>query len=63
MLVLSREKDQSIIINGQIVVTVLDVRGDKVRIGIEAPCEISVHREEVFARILQEGGNHHDRRN
>ena len=54
MLVLSRQRDQSIIIGDNIVVTVVDVRGDKVRLGIEAPKEISVHRREVYEAIQRE---------
>jgi carbon storage regulator len=51
MLVLSRKKNESIIINDEIVVTVVDVRGDKVRLGIEAPKEVPVHRREVYDAI------------
>lgn len=47
MLVLSRSIDQSIVIGGNIVITVVDIRGGNVRIGIEAPREVSVHRKEV----------------
>jgi carbon storage regulator len=54
MLVLSRQRDESIIIGDNIVVTVVDVRGDKVRLGIEAPREISVHRREVYEAIQRE---------
>ena len=54
MLVLSRKRNESVIINDNIVVTVIDVRGDKVRIGIEAPREVSVHRQEVLDAILRE---------
>jgi len=52
MLVLSRKRNESVIINNNIVVTVIDVRGDKVRIGIEAPRDVSVHRQEVLEAIL-----------
>ncbi len=48
MLVLSRKRNESIVIGDNIVVTVVDIRGDKVRLGIEAPSEIPVHRREVF---------------
>ena len=48
MLVLSRKKNESIVINDQIVITVVEVRGDKVRLGIEAPKDVSIHRQEVF---------------
>jgi carbon storage regulator len=51
MLVLSRKPNESIFISDSIVVTVLRIRGDTVRLGIEAPREISVHRQEVHARI------------
>jgi carbon storage regulator len=56
MLVLTRRANQSIIIgrNGEIRITVLEVRGDQVRIGITAPREVTVHREEVFAEIQRE---------
>lgn len=51
MLVLSRKKDESIVINNDITVTVVEIRGDKVRLGIVAPKEVPVHRQEVFERI------------
>ncbi len=51
MLVLSRKLDQSIVINYDIVVTVLGIKGDTVRLGINAPGEIPVHRQEVYERI------------
>ncbi len=54
MLVLSRQRDESIIIGDNIVVTVVDVRGDKVRLGIEAPREVSVHRREIYEAIQRE---------
>ncbi|MEX1224636.1 MAG: carbon storage regulator CsrA [Pirellulales bacterium] len=54
MLVLSRQRDESIIIGNNIVVTIVDVRGDKVRLGIDAPAEIPVHRREVYEAILRE---------
>ncbi|HUT11156.1 MAG TPA: carbon storage regulator CsrA [Thermoguttaceae bacterium] len=54
MLVLSRQRDESIIIGDHIVVTVVDIRGDKVRLGIDAPQEIPVHRREVYEAIQQE---------
>lgn len=54
MLVLTRKKDQSIIINEDIEITVLDVQGDQVRIGINAPRDISIHRKEVFMQISDE---------
>ncbi len=54
MLVLSRQRDESIIIGDNIVITIVDVRGDKVRLGIQAPKEISVHRREVYEAIQRE---------
>jgi carbon storage regulator len=54
MLVLSRQRDESIIINDNIVVTIVDIRGDKVRLGIEAPSEVPVHRREVYEAIQRE---------
>lgn len=51
MLVLTRHVHQSIVIGHDVVVTVLEVRGDQVRLGITAPKEIQVHREEVFAAL------------
>jgi carbon storage regulator len=54
MLVLSRQRDESIIIGDNIIVTIVDIRGDKVRLGIEAPTEISVHRQEVYEAIQRE---------
>jgi len=57
MLVLSRKKDQSIIINDQIRVIVVEIRGDKVRLGIEAPKDVSVHRREVYDAIQRQAEN------
>jgi carbon storage regulator len=53
VLVLTRHANQSIMIGHDIVVTVLEVRGDQVRIGIRAPRHVDVHREEVFAALQQ----------
>lgn len=53
MLVLTRRANQSIMIGHDIVVTVLEVRGDQVRLGIRAPRSVDVHREEVFASLQQ----------
>lgn len=56
MLVLGRLKDERIVIaDGLITITVVEIRGEKVRLGIEAPADISVHREEVFEAIKREG--------
>ena len=54
MLVLSRKKNESIVINNDITVVVVEIRGDKVRLGINAPSEIPVHRKEVYEAIKRE---------
>lgn len=54
MLVLSRHRDESIIIGDDIIITVVDIRNDKVRLGIAAPIETSVHRQEVYEAIRRE---------
>jgi carbon storage regulator len=54
MLVLSRQKDQTIMIGDTIEITVVDIRGDKVRLGINAPNKIPVHRKEVYDAIQRE---------
>ncbi len=51
MLVLSRKKNESIVINNDIVITIVEIRGDKVRLGIVAPKDVPVHREEVYQAI------------
>ena len=51
MLVLSRKKSESIVINNDITIVVVEIRGDKVRLGVEAPKEIPVHRREVYDAI------------
>ncbi|HCC59600.1 MAG: carbon storage regulator [Candidatus Staskawiczbacteria bacterium RIFOXYC1_FULL_37_43] len=51
MLVLSRKKNESIVINDDITIVVIEIRGDKVRLGVEAPKEMPVHRREVFDAI------------
>lgn len=53
MLVLSRKKDECIVINNDITIVVVEIRGDKVRLGIEAPKEVPVHRREVFEAIAR----------
>jgi carbon storage regulator len=63
MLVLSRKRDEQIVIGDEganatypkVVITIVDIRGDKVRIGVEAPKEITVHRQEVYDAIKREG--------
>jgi len=57
MLVLSRKKDETIMIGDNIEITIVDVRGDKVRVGINAPKEIPVHRKEVYEAIKKEKGS------
>ncbi len=54
MLVLSRHRDESIMIGDDIVITVVDIRGDKVRLGIQAPTNVPVHREEIYEAIKKE---------
>ena len=54
MLVLSRKRDERIVINDNIVITIVEIRGDKVRLGIEAPVEMSVHRQEVYDALQRE---------
>jgi carbon storage regulator len=58
MLVLSRKKSESIVINDDVVITVIEVRGDKVRLGIQAPRDVPVHRMEVIEAIIREQGAH-----
>lgn len=60
MLVLSRQRDESIFIGDNIKITVVDIRGDKVRLGIEAPTEIPVHRQEVYEAIQREHARDRD---
>lgn len=55
MLVLSRKKNESIIVNNDIVITIIEIRGDKVRLGVEAPKEVPVHRREVYDAIMRNG--------
>jgi len=54
MLVLSRQKNESIMIDDDVEITIVDVRGDKVRLGINAPKNIAVHRREVYEAIQRE---------
>ena len=54
MLVLSRHRDESIMIGDNVMITIVDIRGDKVRLGIDAPQEVPVHRQEVYEAIKRE---------
>ena len=54
MLVLSRQENESIVIDGEIVVTILEIRGNQIRLGIEAPQEVAVWREELVASAERE---------
>jgi carbon storage regulator len=51
MIVISRQRDESLVIDGHIIVTVVEIRGDKVRLGIQHPPDVSVHRQEVYEAI------------
>lgn len=55
MLVLSRCKGEQIVINNDVTIVVVEIRGDKVRLGIEAPKEVPVHRKEVYDAIQRSG--------
>ena len=63
MLVLSPHRDESIMIGDNIIITVVDVRGDKVRLGIDAPTDIPVHRQEVYDAIQRERAKDRDEKN
>jgi len=54
MLVLSRKKGQSIMIGHDIEITIIDVQGEQIRLGINAPRDVTIHRKEVFEEIIQE---------
>lgn len=57
MLVLSRQRDETIMIGDEVEITIVDIRGDKVRLGITAPREIQVHRKEVYEAIRSENAD------
>jgi carbon storage regulator len=57
MLVLSRKRDERIVIGDNIVITVVEVRGDKVRLGIDAPTEVPVHRQEVLDAMRRDAAD------
>ncbi|WP_298861929.1 carbon storage regulator CsrA [uncultured Gimesia sp.] len=58
MLVLSRKKDEKIIIGDSITLMVIEIKNDKVRLGIEAPKDVTVHREEVYDAIKEQNAQH-----
>jgi len=60
MLVLSRKKNESIIIDDRIKITVIEIRGDKIRLGIEAPRDVPIHRSEVYEAIMRANNNELD---
>ena len=60
MLVLSRKKNESIVINNDITIVVVEIRGDKVRLGVEAPKEVPVHRREVYDAIKRNSAMQND---
>ena len=53
MLILSRHRDERIVIGDEITITIVDIRGDKVRIGIKAPDDVAVHRQEVYDALVR----------
>jgi carbon storage regulator len=60
MLVLSRKKGESIVVRDDIVVTVIELRGGRVRLGVEAPDEVTVHRKELYDKIVREKAHRPD---
>ena len=60
MLILTRRISESVIIGDDIKITVLGVKGNQVRLGIDAPRDVSVHREEIYMRIQEENGNNNE---
>ena len=59
MLVLSRQRDESIVIGNDIIITIVDIRGEKVRLGITAPAHVPVHRKEIYEAIKREAESGH----
>ncbi|MCY4157920.1 MAG: carbon storage regulator CsrA [Gammaproteobacteria bacterium] len=57
MLILTRRSGEAVIVGDNVRIAVLDIRGNQVRLGVEAPREVSVHREEVYRRIVEEQGD------
>lgn len=60
MLVLSRKRGEKVRINDNVIITVVEIRGDKIRLGFEAPQEIQINREEVYQARRQEAATNHD---
>ena len=56
MLALTRKKGESLVINNNIEVTILEIRGDQIKLGISAPRDVSIYRKEVYLQIQEEGG-------
>lgn len=63
MLILTRRVSESLIIGDDITITVLGIKGHQVRIGIDAPKEVSVHREEIYIKVQQEKSNKENEKN
>ncbi|MCY4477224.1 MAG: carbon storage regulator CsrA [Gammaproteobacteria bacterium] len=57
MLILTRRSGEAVIVGDNVRIAVLDIRGNQVRLGVEAPREVTVHREEVYQRIVEEKGS------
>ena len=57
MLILTRRSGEAVIVGDNVRIAVLDIRGNQVRLGVEAPREVTVHREEVYQRIAEEQGS------
>ena len=60
MLILSRKQNEQLVIGDDIVISVVEIRGDKVRLGVEAPCDVPVHRREVWDAIQRSQGRSAD---
>jgi carbon storage regulator len=58
MLILTRRVTESLMIGNDVTVTILGIKGNQVRVGVQAPRDLPVHREEVYARIQEESGHH-----